>query len=70
MGSSSSSPSPKLAKDIIADIIREVSPDRHELLQHIVEIEDNHLSDKGATAAPLIAAEIERAAKLEAPRGL
>lgn len=57
---------PRLAKDIINDILAEVMPARLELVRKIVEIEDTHLSDRGmTTATTLIAAEIERAAKVE-----
>jgi hypothetical protein len=57
---------PRLARDIINEILAEVSPTRYELLRKIVEIEDNHLSDKGTTTISLVSAEIERVAKIEA----
>jgi len=56
---------PRLARDIINEILAEVSPTRYELLRKIVEIEDYHLSDKGTTTIALVAAEIERVAKTE-----
>jgi hypothetical protein len=57
---------PRLAKEIINEILAEVAPERFELLRKIVEIEDYHLSDRGTTTATLVAAEIERVAKVEA----
>jgi len=59
---------PRLAKEIINEVLAEVAPERFELLRKIVEIEDYHLSDRGTTTATLVAAEIERVAKDEADR--
>lgn len=56
---------PRLARDMINDILAEVSPERQELLRKIVEIEDRHISEKGAAAISLVTAEIERVAKIE-----
>ncbi len=56
---------PRLARDIINEILLEVSPEKYDLLRKIVEIEDIHLSDRGVTAISQVTAEIERVAKTE-----
>ncbi|HEX5275185.1 MAG TPA: hypothetical protein VFW34_07910 [Candidatus Rubrimentiphilum sp.] len=54
------------AREIIDQVLGEVGGQNLDLLREIVEIEEIHLSDKGTVAAPLVAAAIERAAKLQA----
>ena len=56
---------PLSAKQIIDATLRDIAPARFDLLKAIVDIEDAHLSDKGATTAAKVAAEIERFAKLQ-----
>jgi hypothetical protein len=54
-----------LAREIILEILSEVSPEHFDILREIVELEDTHLADKRSPTGPLIAAIIERAAKEE-----
>ena len=55
-----------IAREIIKEVLREVAPERLDLLLEIINIEELHLTDKSSLASSQVSAAIEKVAKTEA----